>query len=351
MLFINPDSDHIKEALKEHISVIKCRVFRKLDVFCLVKGCLTCKARKLNFKSSVSIENNVKNYLLKDDNLEDLISAKPIQMQSLSDGFFKDVLPPASYKTLDDYFKIRTKKEKLASHPIIFNLIVDLGKLFDYDWLCDKEPSEEYSLYKLAQNLNRRSCTYCNRTYTTTMITSKKGKLMRPQFDHWYPKWKYPLLKLSFFNLIPSCSTCNSSSKGQDELDIEKNIHPYIETDQENEFSFSYINSKVNKYHVYVRAHNTNKKALNTIKALNIDTMYNAHLPELEDLIKIKKAYTENYLDKLKKFFPKSSLTNEDIYRLAFGTEINSKDFHQRPLSKFKNDILNELGIVKGKQK
>lgn len=347
MLFINPDSDHIKEALKEHKKVIKCRVFRKLDVFCLVKGCLTCKAHKLNFKSSALIENKVKNYLLKDDNLEDLICAEPSQMKSLSDDFFIVVLPLIEYNQLDNYFKRRTNEEREANHPIIFNLIVDLGKLFDYDWLNKKAPDDEYSLYDLAQSLNRRSCTYCNRTYTTTMTTSKNGKLMRPQFDHWYPKWKYPLLKLSFFNLIPSCSTCNSSSKGRDELDIKNNIHPYIQTDQENEFSFSYINAKVNKYHVYVRAHNTNKKALKTIKALNIDTMYNAHLPELEDLIKIKKVYTENYLDKLKKFFPKSSLTNEDIYRLAFGTEMNSKDFHKRPLSKFKNDILKELGIIK----
>lgn len=347
MLFINPDSDHIKEALKEHIRVIKCRVFRKLNVYCLVKGCLTCKAHTLTFKSSASIENKVKNYLLKDHNLEDLICAQPSQMKSLSNNFFRNTLPLIDYNKLEDYHDATSDEKKTVNYQIIYNLMKDLGKLFDYDWLCGKVPKEEYSLYKLAQKLNRRSCTYCNRTYTTTITISKNRKLMRPQFDHWYPKWKYPLLALSFFNLIPSCSTCNSSSKGRDELDLKNNIHPYIEINQENEFSFSYINSKINKYHVYVRANNTNKKALKTIKALNIDTMYNAHLPELEDLIKIKKAYTENYLDKLKKFFPKSSLTNEDIYRLAFGTEINSKDFHKRPLSKFKNDILKELAIIK----
>lgn len=347
MLFINPDSDHIKLALKEHKRVIRCRVFRKLGVYCLVRGCTTCKARTLTFTSSSIIESEVKNYLLEDDILENLICAKPIQMKKLSDEFFKQVLPNDNYNQLSAYFKIKTKEEKEADFPVIFNLMKDLGKLFDYDWLCDKSPNDEYSLYDLAQNLNRRSCTYCNRTYTTTMTTSKNGKLMRPQFDHWYPKWKYPLFALSFFNLIPSCSTCNSSSKGRDELSLKNNIHPYIEPDQQNEFSFSYINSNVNKYHIYVRAHEENKKALNTIKALNIDTMYNAHVPELEDLIKIKRAYTENYLDKLKKFFPKSSLTDEDIYRLAFGTETDSKDFHKRPLSKFKNDILKELGIIK----
>ncbi|MDO6761834.1 hypothetical protein Q4566_16630 [Tamlana sp. 2_MG-2023] len=132
MLFIDLDSDHIKEALKEHKRIIKCRVFRKLDVYCLNKDCPTCNARKLNFKSS-SIENNIKNYLLKDSHLEDLICAKPSQMKSLSDDFFKDILPSADYNQLENYFKTKTKNEKETSYPIIFNLFIDLGKLFDYN--------------------------------------------------------------------------------------------------------------------------------------------------------------------------------------------------------------------------
>lgn len=31
------------------------------------------------------------------------------------------------------------------------------------------------------------------------------------QFNHFYDKGTYPYLALSFYNLIPSCSTCNSS--------------------------------------------------------------------------------------------------------------------------------------------
>ncbi len=74
--------------------------------------------------------------------------------------------------------------------------------------------------------------------------------------------------------------------------------------------------------------------------------MYDGHHSELEDLILIKKAYSTQYLDSLKRSFPDIKLANQDIYRLAFGTEYNSKDFHKRPLSKFKSDILKELGVI-----
>lgn len=345
MLFINPDSSQVLEALKEHKKTIKCRVFRKLNVFCLIKDCPTCKARTLTFTSSFSIETKVKDYLLRENNLDDLIDSKPGELKELNSNFLEEILPINEFNNLENYY-LATIENKKKLYPLIYDLFHDLSKLFNYEWLSKKSLGENYSLYSLAESLNRRSCTYCNRTYTTTMVTKSNGKLMRPQFDHWYPKWKYPLLALSFYNLIPSCYTCNSSSKGRSEIDISTNIHPYIDKNQQNDFSFSYINSKMKQYHVYVRSHNTDNKALNTIKALNIDTMYNAHLPELTDLIELKKAYSDKYLDQLKKFFPNSGLSEEEIYRLAFGTEINAKDFHKRPMSKFKYDILKELGVI-----
>ena len=45
-------------------------------------------------------------------------------------------------------------------------------------------------------------------------------------------------------------------------------------------------------------------------------------------------------------FFPNRGLSKEETYRLLFGTELDAKDFHKRPMSKFKHDILKELGII-----
>ena len=39
-------------------------------------------------------------------------------------------------------------------------------------------------------------------------------------------------------------------------------------------------------------------------------------------------------------------ISNEEIYRLAFGTSFEEKDFQKRPLSRMKRDILDELGML-----
>ena len=46
--------------------------------------------------------------------------------------------------------------------------------------------------------LNRDTCTYCNRNYTLNLINSRA----RAELDHWFPKEKYPILSLSFFNFF-----------------------------------------------------------------------------------------------------------------------------------------------------
>lgn len=45
--------------------------------------------------------------------------------------------------------------------------------------------------------------------------------------------------------------------------------------------------------------------------------------------------------------FPKIGLSKEEDYRLLFDVELSEKDYHKRPMSKFKHDILKELGILK----
>ena len=71
-----------------------------------------------------------------------------------------------------------------------------------------------------------------------------------------------------------------------------------------------------------------------------IDEMYNAHIPELEDLLLMKQIYSQGYFKTLKSAFPLAKINDNDIYRLVFGVEIDENKFHLRPLSKFKHDII-----------
>ena len=46
------------------------------------------------------------------------------------------------------------------------------------------------------------------------------------QFDHFYNKSKYPLLAISFYNLVPVCGTCNHT-KGKNDVDYSPHDKKY----------------------------------------------------------------------------------------------------------------------------
>ncbi|AXG71453.1 hypothetical protein KORDIASMS9_03710 [Kordia sp. SMS9] len=286
------------------------------------------------------------------DNLDNLINGKPDELQVLNKQFY-DAIPQHSTNGYEMYLTAIEKKkgDRTQSEKRLVTkynkLRKKLYKIINYeDWFIS---SPKLYAYQLAENLDRTTCTYCNRLYTNTVKTKDGAKVMRPQFDHWFPKSKFPLLALSFYNLIPSCSVCNSSTKGDTLFELNSHYHPY-DKDILDKFTFSYDYEKsLDEYTVKI-AHNTaDIKAEKTFKDLNLATIYNAHTSELKDLITIEKKYTKSYIDTIQKSYPSSGLSYDEVYRLAFGTEYKEENFHQRPFSKFKKDILAELKIIPSK--
>ena len=94
----------------------------------------------------------------------------------------------------------------------------------------------------LAKKLNIRTCLYCNRNYTLTVIKGIRttDKITRPEFDHYFDKGENPLLSLSIYNIIPSCKTCNSSLKGRIKFKLNQNVHPYIDN-VINEYEYKFV--------------------------------------------------------------------------------------------------------------
>lgn len=137
-----------------------------------------------------------------------------------------------SYGSLRQYF------EKMIE---IFGIVEEnpedmvCKKIFKYGSLNNKKScQEESTAYWLQRQLGVKVCPYCNRMYTTTLFGEDK---IRPDFDHFYPKSKYPYLAVSLFNLIPSCSMCNKRKGDKAEVICQdkegKNlgiIYPYDES-------------------------------------------------------------------------------------------------------------------------
>jgi hypothetical protein len=231
----------------------------------------------------------------------------------------------------------------------IYNPIInELANVFDYDSFIS---GHKITSYKLAKALNRNTCTYCNRLYTITIEERDKdtgrfndeNRITRPQFDHWYSKKKYPVLALSFYNLIPSCSVCNSSIKGDTAFDLSTHHHPYLDK-MFNEFKFTFKLKNVHESNVRIIVVGGSKtvKTLNEFKILEI---YNGHSGlELTDMLELKFKYSEDYLRTLfNDTFKSLHVSEKEAYRLVFGVEFEDEFFHKRPFSKFKKDILGEL--------
>lgn len=287
-----------------------------------------------------------KDWLIEDNRIELILIGEPEELFSLNETFKTFIDQTFGCGTYATYITPEAHRVNKLSTDIV-KFFDNLSKVFDYDFLGEKKV---YTSYSLTRNLGIRTCVYCNRVYTLTQTKDgysgegDGGRLMNPQLDHYFPKSKFPLLQVSFYNLIPSCDICNSRVKKVFEFDLYRHTHPYQKIIPELFFSYRpSFGTEETGYHIFFLSDEIeeNKKAKLTAEAMLLDRIYEAHQYELEDLLEIKKAYSKNYLDSLRVFFP--DLDFEDVYRLIIGTEMDPSKYHRRPFSKFNADILNEL--------
>lgn len=206
------------------------------------------------------------------------------------------------------------------------------------------------------ERLKIRTCPYCNRNYTFTVKSSSSaaGKKFttRPEFDHFYSKSKHPLVALSFYNLVPSCSVCNHG-KATDDIGVnpyfdgfqskfgicdktkkgQLNINEIKQTKSKDDFSVGFVNPSVNEQQ------NINK--------LGLDVLYNKHKDYVMDLIEKSTSYGSLEQNQaLSDGFQGLFRTSQEVFDFVWGKYLNEEDLENRPLSKLTKDILEQLGIV-----
>lgn len=325
MIFLDPNNPIIVAARNKHVEKLLPIVFDRVDA--LPIGGLKNFLNKLRVRRILS---DLPGELIKHH--EDWLNT----INGISIQKWQDYLVAKGRQ-----LKYRTDQQKalVTKYDTKMN---EIQSIFKYTGDFAKKTSS-YSAYNLAEQLKINTCPYCNRTYTKTVINPKK--ITRPQFDHWFPQAKYPILALSFHNLIPSCNICNSSIKGAIEMNLKDHLHPYI---QENvNIKFSYTLKGLNKYKFKIKTPPKSKER-NTIEAFKLEKIYETHKDEIHDLVRLRKLYSADYLLRLKGLLKNvdSNVSMEELYRLAFGVHYEEKDFSKRPLSKMKRDILEELGMI-----
>lgn len=325
MIFLNPYDPKIVNAKKQHIDKLLPIVIARVNN--LPNGDLKTFLNELRIRS--------------------ILSDSPGSLEIHHTDWLNNV-DGINFIEWRDYLVAKKRQARYRSHNqnllvIKYDQILNqIRAVFMYDGGFERKTSA-YSAYDLAKNLNINTCLYCNRIYTKTVI--KPNKITRPEFDHWYPKSTYPLLALSFYNLIPSCHICNSSVKSTTLMNTSDFLHPYIP--QEIDLKFSYWIESINKYMFHIKRPFPSKEH-KTIKAFKIEEIYETHRDEINDLVRLRKLYSIDYLLKLKGLLRSvdSNVSMEEIYRLAFGAHYNIENFSKRPLSKMKRDILEELGMI-----
>jgi len=248
------------------------------------------------------------------------------------------------------------------------SIIKRLNKVFDYDGFIRKRkinPPKElnklnWSGYQLAFHLKVRICPYCNRQFTTTLKLNKEG-YARPQLDHFYPKSKYPYFAISLYNLIPSCSICNASFKGDiDTLSDDKKdslyLHPY-EKEVHDKVKFKLKLTKghrLNKcfekvtpdsFDIQVTGLSSCTKSRKSFELYKIKELYNLHKEEVADAVNKMVIYNDSALEQLAKNLGRKS---DEVTKVA--TSLRGRLMHtiitdepsKRVLGKLINDVIDD---------
>lgn len=207
--------------------------------------------------------------------------------------------------------------------------------------------------YSYFKRMNIKTCPYCNRNYTFT-INRKDADTdfsTRPEFDHFYDKSSYPLLALSFFNLVPSCHVCNHGKLGKS-----VGVNPYFKG-----FMSKFVvsdNSQIKKIlnaneirtlkdtsNFNIIFDNPSPEEIENIKNLGLGALYNEHkdyVMEIVDrIVTYDRCLEEGIVDNFQGVFHNPL----EVHNLIFGQYLSDENHEKRPLSKLKSDILEQLKI------
>lgn len=221
-------------------------------------------------------------------------------------------------------------------YKLLFYIFVEYGYMKYFT--KGKNPTN-YSAYIFVEKLDIQTCPYCNRNY---IFVVKKGKL-RPEIDHFYPKTVYPYLAVNYFNLIPSCQTCNKTKSDKFHPNW---INPYDV--EKADYKLTYKPKSINFIEVERLKYDFNSFDINfkstneNIKIFKLKELYKQHKDIVLELLIKKVYYPKSYIDELKSF----GFSEDEIYRYLFCNYKKEEDLYKRPLSKLIKDISEELDLI-----
>lgn len=224
---------------------------------------------------------------------------------------------------------------------------------------------------KYIKEMGIKTCSYCNAQFATTASIqeikyAKKGKFIVKtidascyELDHNKAKSVYPYLCTNFYNLQPSCSSCNRRKNNREldfslyyevhETDI-KPVHFALAPD-------ALINFRIKNQCKGVKANLCNEGTDfppsiqdNTSKAgrmnhmLGIQGIYDEYDDVVEEILWKHKIYSKGFMTATVNQIKSLGIVGFDMKRFILGGYYGKEDdFLKRPLSILKNDLWEQL--------
>ena len=255
----------------------------------------------------------------------------------------------AEYNELIQYYNLYQKIPN-AERSLIEN---DLKDIFDYDYRHDLIVK---FLVDPKNGIPIHTCHYCNMSYINMYEDEDTDKGWRIQFDldHALDKANCPIVALSLFNFVPSCSVCNSRIKGTKKLVDSKGRFVEELSPTSKKYAFAdnvdivmMLNGKNDwvcptehreDYKVEFDCHGTVYQQV--VDLFRLQERYDYHRIEGLRVMELKRKYRASSIDMMAdamKGLP--GFAPDDIWEDIFGEKYFAAE--HRCFSKFRKDMLN----------
>lgn len=289
------------------------------------------------------------------DNYDGLNALLPSEYDNGIGQFVDGML--TGYKINDISVKLRKKR----CMPF-FELIVDAMR---YDKV------QKDIMPKYIREVGIKTCVYCNAQFATTASLqdikyAKKGKYTVKtikvacyELDHNQPKSKYPYLCTNFYNLQPSCGSCNRR-KNDGDLDFSlyyeigdtrnKPVHFVMNPADVIRFRTTnngkgikpYLCNEGTDIPPVVSDKTTMAGKLNDM--FGIQGVYEEHEDIVEEILWKHKIYSKGFMTAMENQIKTLGIAGFDMKRFVLGGYYDKEeDFLKRPLSIMKNDLWEQL--------
>ncbi|MCT4636610.1 MAG: hypothetical protein N4A72_02785 [Bacteroidales bacterium] len=214
-----------------------------------------------------------------------------------------------------------------------------------------------------AKKINVKCCPYCNSQYTLFVQRNNGKGIAKFQFDHFFPKDRYPYLSISMFNLIPSCASCNLT-KNSTNVDLNSHYHPYYGSinkisrfkltypDSVDKLSFSQLlgmNFEDELGIKFLPNDKSTKKEIDIVNRHNelfdLDLIYERHKDIAHKILVFARMYDKHYQNSMKSIeglFPDRST----VLKYLIGSLLLEDGISNHPLDKLTNDLVKQLQIL-----